>query len=143
VGNSSATIGDFVNGFLSSWGLYTSRQPDREARRNNVKGACSVKYLSTWWPRPAGTAADYKQMQQRILELFQKWQVPETIVFHQFLVRVGEFGGYAVIETDDLPAVHQMATVFAGFHVRLEPVLDIMDAVSAELQALAWRDSVV
>jgi hypothetical protein len=82
-------------------------------------------------------------MQQRILELFQKWQVPETLVFHQFLVRVGEFGGYAVIETDDLPALHEAATVFAGFQFRLEPVLDIMDAVSAELQALAWRDSVV
>lgn len=102
-----------------------------------------MKYLLAWWPKPAGAVANYEHMQRRILGPFQEWRMPETIVFHQFLVRVGEFGGYGVIETDDLPAVHQMATVFAGLQCRLEPVLDIMDAVSAELQALAWRDSVV
>jgi len=28
--------------------------------------------------------------------------MPASLKFHQFLVRLGEFGGYAVLETDTL-----------------------------------------
>lgn len=68
--------------------------------------------------------------------------MPETLKFHQFLVRVGEFGGYAVIETDHLTALHKLTTAFAVFQFRIEPVLDVMDAVAAESEAIGWRDSV-
>jgi hypothetical protein len=100
-----------------------------------------MKYVLTWWERPGGSHADYEAAQKRVLSVFRDWKMPESLQFHQFLVRVGEFGGYAVIETDDLAAVHRLTTTFAVFQFRLEPVLDVMDAVAAETEAIAWRES--
>ena len=67
--------------------------------------------------------------------------MPESLQIHQFLVRVGEFGGYAVLETDNVADVHKLTTTFAVFKCRLEPVLDVMDAVAIESDAIAWRNS--
>jgi uncharacterized protein DUF3303 len=100
-----------------------------------------MKYVLTWWQRPGGSHADYEAAQKRVLSVFQKWKMPSSLTFHQFLVRVGEFGGYAVIETDKPADVHKLTTAFAVFQFRLEPVLDVMDAVAAESDAIAWRDS--
>jgi hypothetical protein len=66
--------------------------------------------------------------------------MPASLVFHQFLVRVGEFGGYAVVETDDPAALQRLSSAFAVFAFRVEPVMDVMDAVAAEGEAMAWRD---
>jgi hypothetical protein len=79
--------------------------------------------------------------QKRVLELFQAWQMPETLTFHQFLVRVGEFGGCAIVETDDVASLHRVTTAFGVFQFRVEPVMDVMDAVAAEAAAISWRDS--
>jgi hypothetical protein len=38
--------------------------------------------------------------------------------------------------------VQKVTTTFAVFQFRLEPVLDVMDAVAAEAEGIAWRDSV-
>lgn len=100
-----------------------------------------MKYVLTWWERPGGSHGDYEAAQKRVLAVFQKWEMPESLTIHQFLVRVGEFGGYAVLETDNLADVHKLTTAFAVFQFRLEPVLDVMDAVAAENEAIAWRDS--
>ena len=101
-----------------------------------------MKYVLTWWERPGGSHADYEAAQKRVLSVFQKWEIPESIQFHQFLVRVGEFGGYAVLETDNVAELHKATTIFAVFQFRVEPVLDVMDAVAAETEGIAWRDSV-
>ena len=100
-----------------------------------------MKYMLTWWERPGGSHADYEAAQKRVLSVFEKWQMPESLHFHQFLVRIGEFGGYAVIETDKPSDVHKVTTIFAAFQFRLEPVLDVMDAVAVESEAIAWRDA--
>ncbi len=100
-----------------------------------------MKYLVTWRERSGGSAADYEQAQKRVLEIFSRWEMPESLTFHQFLVRVGEFGGYAVIETEEPAALQRLSTVFAVFQFRVEPVLDVMDAVAAEAAAVAWRDN--
>ena len=100
-----------------------------------------MKYVLTWWERPGGSYADYEAAQQRVLGVFQNWEVPEALTVHQFLVRVGEFGGYAVLETDDLAEVQKLTTTFAVFRFRLEPVMDVMDAVAAEVEGIAWRES--
>lgn len=99
-----------------------------------------MKYVVTWWERPTGSAADYEAAQKRILGLFQQWEMPASLQIHQFLVRVGEFGGYAVLETDQPADIHRLTTVFAAFKFRLEPVLDVGDAVATEGVAIAWRD---
>ena len=101
-----------------------------------------MKYMVTWWERGGGSAADYEAAQKRVLELFSQWEMPESLTLHQFLVRVGEFGGYAVVETDDPIAIHRLTTAFAVFQFRVEPVMDVMDAVEVENAAIAWRDSI-
>lgn len=99
-----------------------------------------MKFVVTWRERPTGSAAEYEAAQKRILEVFAAWEMPESLTFHQFLVRVGEFGGYAVIETDDLADLEYLTTVYASFSFTVEPVLDVMDAVAAETRAIEWRD---
>jgi muconolactone delta-isomerase len=101
-----------------------------------------MKYMVTWWERPGGSAVEYEAAQKRVLQLFSAWQMPESLTFHQFLVRVGEFGGYAVVETDSLEDIHKLTSAFAVFQFRIEPVVDVMDAVAAESEVIAWRDSV-
>ena len=100
-----------------------------------------MKYVLTWWERPGGSYADYEAAQKRVLNVFQDWEMPESLDIHQFVVRVGEFGGYAVLETDNVADVQKLTTTFAVFQFRLEPVMDIMDAVAAEAEAIAWREA--
>ena len=96
----------------------------------------------SWWERPYGSAHEYEAAQKRVLDLMQHWQPPEKVTIHQFLVRVSEYGGYAVLESDDLSAIHQMTSTFAVFQFRIEPVIDVGDALQAESAAIQWRDSV-
>jgi hypothetical protein len=100
-----------------------------------------MKYVLTWWERPGGSYADYEAAQKRVLNVFQDWEMPESLDIHQFVVRVGEFGGYAVLETDNVADVQKLTTTFAVFQFRLEPVLDVMDAVAAEAEGIAWREA--
>ena len=100
-----------------------------------------MKYVLTWWERPGGSYADYEAAQKRVLDVFQNWEMPESLTIHQFVVRVGEFGGYMVLETDDPADVQKLTTTFAVFRFRLEPVMDVMDAVAAEVEGIAWRES--
>ena len=101
-----------------------------------------MKYVLTWWERPTGSFSDYEAAQKRVLSVFQKWEMPKSLNIHQFLVRVGEYGGYAVIETDNISEIHKLTSTFAIFQFRLEPVLDVMDAVAVEAAAIEWRESV-
>jgi hypothetical protein len=98
-----------------------------------------MKYLLTWWERPMGSYFDYESAQQRVLGMFQHWAMPASLQVHQFLVRVGEFGGYAVIESEQPADIHRLSTAFAVFRFRLEPVLDVGEAVATEAAAIAWR----
>jgi hypothetical protein len=100
-----------------------------------------MKYVLTWWERHGGSHADYEAAQKRVLDVFQEWEMPETLDMHQFVVRVGEFGGYAGLETDNVADVQKLTTTFAVFQFRLEPVLDVEDAVAAEVEGIAWRES--
>jgi hypothetical protein len=100
-----------------------------------------MKYVLTWWERPGGSYADYEAAQKRVLNVFQDWEMPESLDIHQFVIRVGEFGGYMVLETDNVADVQKLTTTFAVFQFRLEPVMDVMDAVAAEDEGIAWREA--
>lgn len=56
-------------------------------------------------------------------------------------MRVGAFGGSAVVETDSPGDLHRLTSTFAAFKFRVEPVLEVMDAVAVEGAAIAWRDA--
>ena len=100
-----------------------------------------MKYLVTWRERPTGSAWEYEAAQKRVLSVFASWEMPESLTFHQFLVRLGEFGGYAVVETDDPADLQYLCTVFAVFAFTIEPVMDVTDAVAAENRGIEWRES--
>jgi Protein of unknown function (DUF3303) len=85
------------------------------------------KYVLRWDERPAAGTPEYEAIQSRI---------------HQFVIRVGDWGGYMVFETDNLADIHFLSTALAGFTFQLEPVIDVMDAVAIELQAMDWRATV-
>jgi hypothetical protein len=99
-----------------------------------------VKYLIT---RESARPARRLSTKRRgsVLEIFSQWSMPESLVIHQFLVRLGEFGGCAVVETDRPEDVHYLTTAFAVFEFTVQPVLDVMDAVAVENDAIAWRDA--
>jgi hypothetical protein len=100
-----------------------------------------MKYLVTWRQRPTGSVAEYEAAQKRILSVFAAWEMPGSLTFHQFLVRLGEFGGCAVVETDNPDDLHYVCTIFAAFSFTAEPVLDVMDAVAAQTRGIEWRDA--
>jgi hypothetical protein len=101
-----------------------------------------VKYMLSWHERVAGSALEYEAAQKRILQLFQQWAMPESLKFEQFLVRVGDFGGYAIVQTNDVGALHKMTSAFAGFQFKIETVLEVMDAVALEVEAIQFRETV-
>lgn len=99
-------------------------------------------YVLTWEERPHGSHQDYDNAQRRVLQLFEQWKAPESVTIHQFFARVGEMGGFAVLGTDDLRAVHEALIPYSTFSFRLHPVMDVKDAVEAEMNAISWRESV-
>ena len=101
-----------------------------------------MKYMVTWNERPQGSALEYENAQKRILGLFRQWEMPADFSLLAFVVRVGEYGGHMLIETADALALHRMCSAFPAFAFEVRPVIDIQDAVGAELEAIAWRDSV-
>lgn len=101
-----------------------------------------MKYVMRWNERTYGTPEAYEQAQGRVLELMQHWQPPASVTIHQFVVKVGNWGGYAVLETDDPTAIHQMTTAFAVFDFTVEPVMDTAEAIGVEAAALEWRSSI-
>ena len=54
------------------------------------------------------------------------------------MVRVGDYSGYMVVETDSLADLHYVTSTFAGFEFEIEPVLDVMDAVAAEMKGIEY-----
>ena len=98
-----------------------------------------MKYVMSWRERAWGSAAEAEAAQERVLELMQHWSPPDSVTIHQFLVRLGEYGGYAMLETDDLEALHRMTSTFAVFEFVLHPVIDVGVALGAEGAAVAWR----
>lgn len=98
-----------------------------------------MKFAITWCERPAASFRDYEAVQERVLAIFKDWNMPESFTIQQFVVRVGEYGGYMIVETDNLTDIHYLTSVFAVFEFKVEPVVDVMDAVAAEVQAIEYR----
>ena len=99
-----------------------------------------MKYVISWRERPAASFSDYEAAQERVLKIFDKdWKMPASFTVHQLVVRVGDYGGYMIVETDNPIDIHYFTSVFAVFQFKVEPVVDVMDAVAVELQAIEYR----
>jgi hypothetical protein len=65
--------------------------------------------------------------------------MPEGLTIHQFVARIGDYGGYMVCETNTAADLHFATNVFAALDFKVEPVLDIAEAVAAETRAIEYR----
>ncbi len=97
----------------------------------------------TWKKKRHGTTAEFEAAQHRVLELMRVWRRPEGVTIREFVVKVGEPGGYVVFEADDLADVHRETAAFSSLNFHIDPVIDIDDALAAIGVAIEWRDSVV
>jgi len=102
-----------------------------------------VKYVMTWKRKQHGTASAHAAAEARVLDLMRGWRKPAGVVIHQFVVRSGASGGYAVFETDDPDAVDAAVKVFSAFNFRIDPVVDIDVAPAAKGIAMEWRDAAI
>src|SRR4249920_956525 len=105
---------------------------------NHRKG--SMKYMLTWSERSQGSPIEYENAQKRILEVFTQWKAPDNFKIEMFVIRVGDWGGYMLLDCDDPLAVHKFCSMLPAFEFEARPVVPVMDAVRVELEAIAFRD---
>ena len=71
---------------------------------------------------------------------FQQWKAPGNFKIELFVIRVGDWGGYMLLDCDDATAVHKFCSMLPAFVFEARPVIPIEDAVRVELEAIAFRD---
>src|SRR6202008_3864478 len=99
-----------------------------------------MKYMITWSERPQGSPIEYENAQKRILEVFTQWKAPANFKIELFVIRVGDWGGYMLLDCDDPTAVHKFCSMLPAFVFEARPVIPIDDAVLVELESIAFRD---
>ena len=100
-----------------------------------------MKYMVSWNERTQGSAIEYENAQKRILEIFSQWEAPENFNIELFVVRVGDYGGYMLVDCDDPLEVHKLCSTFPAFEFQARPVVPVMDAMRVEKEAIDFRDS--
>ena len=100
-----------------------------------------MKYMITFNERNHGSAIEYENAQKRILEIFGNWEAPSNFEIELFVIRVGDFGGYLMVDCDDPLEVHKFCSTWPAFEFQARPVVPVMDAVRVEQEAIAFRDS--
>jgi muconolactone delta-isomerase len=99
-----------------------------------------MQYMVTWNERPQGSAIEYEKAQRRILDVFGRWQQPANLKIEMFVVRVGDWGGYMLVDCDDPLEVHKLCSMLPAFAFEARAVVPVADAIRAELDIMAWRD---
>ncbi len=98
-----------------------------------------MKFVISWRERPAASSREYEAAHERVLQILKTWQMPASFKIQQFVVRVGDYGGYMVVETDKPTDIHYLTSTFAAFAFKVEPVIDVMEAVAVEVQAIEYH----
>ena len=97
--------------------------------------------MMSWFERSQGSPTEYENAQKRILEVFTQWKAPDNFKIELFVVRVGDWGGYMLVDCDDPLTVHKFCSTLPCFCIRRHGQwFPFMDAVRVELEAIAWRD---
>jgi Protein of unknown function (DUF3303) len=107
---------------------------------SNQQYKIPMKYMLTWSERPQGSPMEYENAQKRILEVFTQWKAPANFKIELFVIRVGDWGGYMMLDCDDPLAVHKFCSMLPAFVFEARPVVPVMDAVRVEQEAIAFRD---
>jgi Protein of unknown function (DUF3303) len=102
-----------------------------------------MKYVMAWTSRLNGSEKENEEAARRGVELFSKWQQPESTTFHQFVGRLDGRGGFAFIETDNPADVLDGASKFGPLNeFQLFPVVDVPDWMAAAQEGVAFRESI-
>jgi muconolactone delta-isomerase len=99
-----------------------------------------MKYMISWNERSQGSPIEYENFQKRILEVFGQWKAPANFKIEFFVIRVGDWGGYLLVDCDDPLTVHKFCSMLPAFEFQVRPVVPVADAVRAELEVISWRD---
>ena len=99
-----------------------------------------MKYMITWNERSQGSPMEYENAQKRILEVFTQWKAPANFKIEAFVIRVGDWGGYMLMECDDPVTIHKFCSMLPAFVFQVHPVIPVEDAVRGELEVITWRD---
>jgi len=91
-----------------------------------------MKYMITWNERPQGTPIEYENAQKRILEVFSPWKAPANFKIESFVIRVGDWSGYMLMECDDPLEVHKFCSMLPAFTFGARPVVPVADAIRVE-----------
>jgi len=98
-----------------------------------------MKYVVTWEIRPNVT----EESEARSLAVFGKWAPSEGATYREFLGRVDNRGGFAVVETDDVSQIAKDTAPFGTwFDFSVYPVLEIADTAAIGAEAVAFLASV-
>jgi muconolactone delta-isomerase len=100
-----------------------------------------MQYMITWNERQQGSPIEYENAQKRILQVFSPWKAPANFKIHAFVIRVGDWGGYMLMECDDPLEVHKFCSMLPAFTFEARPVVPVADAIRVELEAMAYRDA--
>jgi len=79
--------------------------------------------MLTWSERPQGSPNEYENAQKRILEVFTQWKAPANFKIELFVIRVGDWGGYMMLDCDDPLAVHKLCSMLPAFVFEARPVV--------------------
>lgn len=101
-----------------------------------------MKWMICWYERSQGSAAEYEKVQDRVLEVFKEWKASPKFKVELFVVRVGDWGGYLLVDCDDPLEIHKFCSTYPFFTCEARPVVPVMDAVRVELEAMAFRDGI-
>ncbi len=85
-----------------------------------------MQYMITWHERPQGTPSyDNSADSERILEVFGPWKAPANFKIESFVIRVGDWGGYMLMECDDPLEVHKFCSMLPAFVFEVHPVVPV------------------
>ena len=95
-----------------------------------------MKYMVSWFERSQGSPMEYENAQKRILEVFTQWKAPDNFKIELFVIRVGDWGGYMLLDCDDPLEVHKFCSMLPAFEFEARPVVPVMDAGASDSKYL-------
>jgi muconolactone delta-isomerase len=97
-----------------------------------------LKCMLSWSERSQGSPIEYENAQKRILEVFTQWKAPDNFKIESFVIRVGDWGGYMLLDCDDPAAVHKFCSMLPAFVFEARPVIPIETPSASNSKRLAF-----
>ena len=99
-----------------------------------------MKYMLTSNERRRAHRSNMRMRKSGYLRCLPNGRPPSNFKIELFVIRVGDWGGYMMLDCDDPLAVHKFCSMLPAFVFEARPVVPVMDAVRVELEAIAFRD---